>query len=118
MFGVFMALITGLVIVGGIKSIARVSGRIVPLMGGLYLLMGLVILALDISNVPHAFMEVVKGGFAPEAGLGALIGTLLTGVQRATFSNEAGLGSAAVSQSSVRTDSLLNRLCWYAGSFY
>ena len=104
-FGIFMVIISGVVIVGGIKWIANVSSAIVPFMGIAYILMGMVVLIADFANVPEAFMAVIKGAFVPEAGIGAVIGSLLTGVQRATFSNESGLGSAAISQSSVRTDS-------------
>ena len=104
-FGIFMVLISGVVIVGGIKSIANVSSKIVPFMGGIYVIMGLVVLIMDIGNVPQALAEIFKSAFVPEAGMGAILGTFLIGVQRAAFSNEAGLGSAAVSQASVRTSS-------------
>ncbi len=103
MFGLFMVVIAGVVIIGGIKSIANVSGKVVPLMAGLYILMGIVVLVLNFSAVPGALVVIIKGAFTPAAGFGAVLGTILTGVQRASFSNEAGLGSAAISQSSVRT---------------
>ena len=104
-FGIFMVIISGAVIVGGIKWIANVSSGIVPLMALIYILMGLTVLAFNFSEIPHAISIIFKGAFVPEAGFGAVVGSLLAGVQRATFSNEAGLGSAAISQSSVRTDS-------------
>lgn len=104
MFGLFMVALAGVVIIGGIKSIANVSGRIVPLMGGIYIIMGLVVVGIHIGDLPHALGVIIDGAFTPEAGLGAVLGALLTGVQRASFSNEAGLGSAAVSQASVRTN--------------
>jgi AGCS family alanine or glycine:cation symporter len=105
LFGIFMVIISGFVIIGGIKVIANVSSKIVPLMAILYIAMGLVVIALNIASVPAALMAILQGALLPEAGFGALVGSLLIGVQRATFSNEAGLGSAAVSQSCARTDS-------------
>ncbi len=104
LFGLFMVVISGVVIIGGIKSIARVSSRIVPFMAAVYIAMALVVLAFHVGDIPAALVTIFTGAFTPEAGLGALFGALLVGVQRASFSNEAGLGSAAVSQSSVRTD--------------
>lgn len=102
-FGVFMMLISAAVIVGGIKTIATVSGRIVPFMGFLYLFMGVFVLGYHLNNIPHAIVLIVTSAFSPNAAIGAILGTLLTGVQRASFSNESGLGSAAISQSAVKT---------------
>lgn len=104
LFGIGMVVLSGVVIIGGIKSIANVCARIVPFMGIVYVIMGLVVLITNITNVPHAAVEIFRGAFVPEAGFGALIGTLLLGIQRATFSNEAGLGSAAISQSPARSN--------------
>lgn len=103
LFGIFMVVLTGVVIIGGIKSIANVSSRIVPFMGVVYIIMGLVVVVMNIQALPGALVVIFTDAFTPEAGMGAVMGALLTGVQRASFSNEAGLGSAAISQSSVKT---------------
>ncbi|MCB1530220.1 MAG: alanine:cation symporter family protein [Rhodospirillales bacterium] len=105
MYGLFLAFLTGLVILGGIRSIAAVASKIVPLMGGLYLLSGLVVIGMDYERVPGAFIRIFELALTPEAGLGGVIGALLVGVQRAVFSNEAGLGSAAIPHSAAQTDS-------------
>ncbi len=104
LFGLFMVLVVGLVIIGGIKSIARVASRIVPLMGGLYLLAGLLVIAMNAAALPGALATIFHGAFSFQAGGGAFMGALLMGVQRASFSNEAGLGSAAIAHASVKTD--------------
>lgn len=103
LFGLILAVLVGLVILGGIKSIAGVTARIVPFMGGIYLLAGFVIVAMNAEQVPTALAAIVHGAFTPEAGFGGLIGVLMIGVQRATFSNEAGVGSAPIAYASVQT---------------
>ncbi|CAG0903696.1 unnamed protein product [Cyprideis torosa] len=101
-FGVFLALLVGVVIIGGLKSIAAVASRIVPFMGGVYLLAGFIVIAMNYQNVPAGFVTIFDMAFTPEAGFGALIGALLIGVQRAAFSNEAGIGSAAIVHSTAK----------------
>ncbi len=103
-FGIGLALLTGLVIIGGIKTIAAVTAKLVPVMGGIYLLAGIVVIALNFQNIPGAFGVIVREALSFEAGLGGFIGALLVGVQRAAFSNEAGLGSGAIVHASARTD--------------
>lgn len=103
-FGVLMAALVGAVIIGGLKSIASVSSKLVPIMGGIYVLAGLVVIFLHIGDLPQALITIVGSAFSLQAGLGALLGGLLIGVQRAAFSNEAGLGSAAIVQSTTNTD--------------
>lgn len=103
LFGLFMAVLVGLVIIGGIKSIARVTSKLVPFMAILYLSASLYILAVHWQDIPSAFILIVKGAFAPEAAYGGIIGVLIVGFQRAAFSNEAGIGSAAIAHSAVRT---------------
>jgi len=107
-FGLVLAAIVGLVIIGGIKSIARVTEKIVPIMGGIYILAAVVILITNFENIPAAFHAIFVGAFTPEAGYGGLIGVLMWGFQRATFSNEAGIGSAPIAYSAVRTDEPLS----------
>ncbi len=108
LFGLFLAVVVGFVIIGGIKSIARVTERVVPFMGGLYILAALVVIFAQMERIPEAFGAIVTGAFTPEAGFGGLLGVLITGFQRATFSNEAGIGSAPIAYSSVRTDEPLS----------
>jgi len=103
LFGLILAVLVGLVIIGGIKSIANVTAKIVPLMGGIYLLAGFVILFMNIEHLPMAVMAILHGAFTPEAGFGGLVGVLMMGVQRAAFSNEAGIGSAPIAYASVQT---------------
>lgn len=103
-FGFVLALMVAVVIIGGLKSIASVSSKLVPVMGGVYMLAGFVIIGLHIDNLVPALVTIVTSAFSLEAGMGALLGGLLIGVQRAAFSNEAGLGSAAIVQSTTNTD--------------
>ena len=103
-FGVGLALLTGLVILGGIESIANVASKLVPAMGGLYLVSGLIVIAMSYQAIPEAFSMMFTDAFTPAAGLGGFVGGLLAGVQRASFSNEAGLGSAAIVHSAAKTE--------------
>ncbi|MDR4516276.1 MAG: alanine:cation symporter family protein [Nitrosomonas sp.] len=104
LFGVFMALLVGLVILGGIKWIAAVASSIVPVMAITYIVAGLVVIGIHYEAIPGAIQTIFELALYPEAGIGALMGALLMGVQRATFSNEAGLGSSAIAHSAVKTD--------------
>lgn len=103
LFGLFLAFLVGIVIIGGIQSIANAASVIVPVMGGVYMLAGFVIIGMNFHNIPEGVGAIFKGALTLEAGWGGLLGGLLAGVQRATFSNEAGLGSAAIVHSVVRT---------------
>jgi alanine or glycine:cation symporter, AGCS family len=102
-FGLGMALLVAVVIIGGLRSIARVTGKLVPLMALLYFACGLFIIAVDFGNVGPAFRAIIAGAFTPEAGYGGFIGVLIQGFRRAAFSNEAGVGSAAIAHSASRT---------------
>ncbi len=104
LFGIFMALLVGLVILGGIEWIAAVAGKIVPVMAITYILAGCVVIGVHFEAIPGAIQTIFELALYPEAGIGALMGALLMGVQRATFSNEAGLGSSAIAHSAVKTD--------------
>ncbi len=104
LFGIILAIIVGIVIIGGIKSIAKVTEKIVPLMAILYVGTALVILLANFSSIPTAFLLVIKGAFVPEAIAGGIVGVLIQGLKRAAFSNEAGIGSAAIAHSAVRTN--------------
>ena len=98
-FGIFMAFITGLVIIGGIKRIAHVAEAIVPLMVIFYLLMVSWVLYVHFADIPHTFGLIVSEAFHPTAVAGGVAGAMVQGFQRAVFSNEAGLGSAGIAHS-------------------
>lgn len=104
MFGIFLGFLVGIVIIGGIKSIAAVASRIVPLMGIIYALAGLVVLIVQFEHIPHAISLIFSEALTPSAGFGGVMGALLVGVNRAAFSNEAGLGTAAIVYSAARAD--------------
>ena len=101
--GIILAVLVGIVIIGGIKRIAKITEKIVPFMAGLYILASLVIIFANISDIGFAFTLIIDGAFTPMAGLGGMVGVLIVGFQRAAFSNEAGAGSAAIAHSAVRT---------------
>jgi AGCS family alanine or glycine:cation symporter len=103
-FGVVTAILVGVVIIGGINSIAKVTGRIVPLMAGIYILGCLTVIFLNIENIGPAFNAIYEGAFSPSALKGGIIGVLIVGFQRAAFSNEAGVGSAAIAHSAAKTN--------------
>jgi AGCS family alanine or glycine:cation symporter len=102
-FGIVMAIIVGIVIIGGIKRIGKVAERIVPFMAVLYVGGALIIIILNIGFLPEAFKAIVTQAFTPAAGLGGFMGVLIQGFRRGTFSNEAGVGSAAIAHSAVKT---------------
>ena len=104
-FGVMIGLLVGVVIIGGITSIAKVTSKIVPLMAGVYVLCALAILAVNLPEVPGAFGKILTGAFAPEAVAGGFLGAFIAGIQRAAFSNEAGFGSAPIAHAAVQTKS-------------
>ena len=102
--GVIMAIIVGVIIIGGIKRIAQVTEKVVPFMAVLYLLACLYILGANFSLVDDAFSLIFREAFNPTAiGVGGIIGVLLVGFKRAAFSNEAGAGSASIAHSAVKT---------------
>lgn len=103
-FGVVLALLVGIVIIGGIKSIAKVTDKIVPFMAGLYILFSLIIIGMNITNVGDVFVQIFEGAFNSPAIKGGVIGVLIVGFQRAAFSNEAGVGSASIAHSASKTD--------------
>ncbi|PCJ22832.1 MAG: D-alanine glycine permease [Flavobacteriales bacterium] len=101
--GLIMAIIVGVVIIGGIKRIGSVTEKVVPIMAGIYVLAALIIIFMNVSLVPEAFGLIFDGAFNTNAALGGVIGVLIVGFQRAAFSNEAGVGSAAIAHSAVKT---------------
>jgi len=104
LFGLIMAVLVGLVIIGGIKSIARVTDKIVPFMVGIYVTVALIIIFFNISHTAEAFGLIIEGAFSADALKGGFIGVLIVGFQRAAFSNEAGVGSASIAHSASKTD--------------
>ena len=103
-FGVVMAFLVGAVIIGGIQSIGKVTSILVPVMCIMYVLAGLVILLMNFEKVPGAMIEIFAHAMDPTAVVGGLVGALIQGVKRAAFSNEAGIGSAPIAHSAVKTD--------------
>lgn len=102
-YGLVMAFFVGIVIIGGIRSIGAVAGRIVPFMCGAYVLAAIYILAANAIQLPGAIGLIFSSAFSWDAGLGGFVGILVVGIQRAVFSNEAGAGSAAIAHSAART---------------
>ena len=102
-FGLILAFFVGIVIIGGIKSIAKVTDKIVPAMVGIYVFSALVIIGLNITQIGDAFSQIFNGAFSPDAIYGGVIGVLILGFQRAAFSNEAGVGSSAIAHSAAKT---------------
>ncbi len=101
--GLGIAILVGITIIGGIKRIATVTEKLVPLMAIVYIVACLIVIGTHISFVGTAFSQIFQQAFNPQAGLGGLIGVLVIGFRRAAFSNEAGAGSASIAHSAVRT---------------
>ena len=103
LIGVILALAVGLVIIGGIRSIAQTTSRLVPGMALLYVISALTILAMNSDALPGALLAIWHGAFSAEGVAGGAVGALITGFRRAVFSNEAGLGSAAIAHATAKT---------------
>ena len=101
--GIIMMILVGIIIIGGIKRIASVTEKIVPFMALMYIIACLYIIFSNFSFVDDAFGMIFTQAFKPQAGLGGLLGVLITGFRRAAFSNEAGAGSASIAHSAVKT---------------
>lgn len=102
--GIVLALFVGAVIIGGIKRIARVAGKLVPFMAVIYVVSGLIVIFMNIDRVPAAFGEIFSQAFTGTAAAGGFIGMVVKGVARGVFSNEAGLGSAPIAHAAAKTD--------------
>lgn len=103
-FGLLVSIMVGVVIIGGIQKIASVTDKIVPFMCGLYVVCAIIILVANAGQVPAAFGSIMSGAFSAEAAFGGFLGVLIQGFKRAAFSNEAGVGSAAIAHSAVKTE--------------
>ncbi|MCW8988579.1 MAG: alanine:cation symporter family protein, partial [Gammaproteobacteria bacterium] len=101
-YGVVMASLVGVVIIGGIRRIAHTAEAIVPTMVILYVLACLWILISNATMIPDAFGKIITEAFTPAAGMGGLIGVLVQGFKRAAFSSEAGIGSAAIAHATAK----------------
>ncbi len=102
-FGVIMAILVGIVIIGGIKRIGQVTEKVVPFMGIMFVGASLIIIVMNITIVPEAFVQIWDGAFSEASITGGLIGVMIVGFQRAAFSNEAGVGSASIAHAAVKT---------------
>ena len=103
LFGLLMAAAIGAVIIGGIRSIARAASRIVPFMAVLYVVLAVVVIGYSAEHIPAAVRLIVSSAFASESVTGGMVGAMIIGFQRAAFSNEAGIGSASIAHSAVKT---------------
>ena len=102
-YGLLLAALVGMVIIGGIKRIGKATSKIVPLMCGIYILASIFVIVTHASLVPALLGQIVSEAFSLQAGFGGLVGVLVIGVQRAVFSNEAGVGSAAIAHAAAKT---------------
>ncbi|MAS86938.1 MAG: alanine glycine permease [Micavibrio sp.] len=109
LFGILLGCLVASVILGGIKSIAKVASKIVPIMGIMYMLAGLVVIAVNYQNIIPAFATIFTLAFTVKAGFGGLLGAIIMGVQRGAFSNEAGFGSAPIGHAAAKTDSHISQ---------
>ncbi len=101
--GLILAIAVGVVIIGGITSIAATTSRLVPGMALLYVLTALLVIGINYDEIPRAFAAIWNGAFNPQGISGGIIGVMIIGFRRAVFSNEAGLGSAAIAHATART---------------
>ncbi|MGB0768134.1 MAG: amino acid carrier protein, partial [Phycisphaeraceae bacterium] len=103
-FGLVMAVLVGVVVLGGITRIGATTARIVPFMAGIYVLACITIILFHIGDVPALLAEVMTQAFNADAAFGGLIGAMMTGFKRAAFSSESGLGSSAIAHAAAKTD--------------
>ncbi|MBO8192192.1 alanine:cation symporter family protein [Streptomyces oryzae] len=102
-FGLVVAVVVGIVLLGGIRSIANVTSRLVPAMAAIYIAACLIVIVVNAGAIPDAIGSIFEGAFNPEGVAGGILGALIIGFKRAAFSNEAGLGSAPIAHSAVKT---------------
>ena len=104
LYGILLAILVGTVIIGGIKRIGQTTEKIVPLMVVLYVGASLFVIITNIDKLPLVLTSIVNQAFSPDAAYGGFIGALVTGIKRAVFSNEGGVGSASIAHSAAKTD--------------
>ena len=103
-YALFLILLVGAVIIGGIKRISQVSSRVVPLMFVIYMIMSFIVLITHYDRIPQVFVLIFQEAFNMSAGLGGFFGVLVTGLQRAAFSSEVGLGSAPIAHAVAKVE--------------
>ena len=103
LFGIMIGVLVAAVIIGGLQSIARVTSRLVPFMAVAYVILAFAVIGINIEKLPWAISAIFTEAFAPKAIAGGMLGAMVLGFKRAVFSNEAGIGSAAIAHSAVRT---------------
>lgn len=104
LFGLIMAVITGIVIIGGIRTIAKVTSKLVPAMCLVYIVSALIVLAVNFTAIPQAIGLIVSEAFNPRPAItGGILAAIIWGMRRATFSNEAGIGSAPIAHAAAKT---------------
>lgn len=101
--GAVLAILVGMVIIGGIRGIAKVNDKLFPLMAGIYILSALTVIIINYQHLGDTSRLIWNGAFTPDSIKGGVIGVMLIGFRRAAFSNEAGIGSAAIAHSTVKT---------------
>ena len=102
--GLILAGVVFAVIIGGIKSIARVTEKVVPFMAVFYCLFAIIVILMNVDSLPQAIANIFTGAFTGEGVAGGALGAMIIGFQRAVFSNEAGIGSASIAHAAVKTD--------------
>lgn len=102
--GLLVAVLTGVVIIGGIKGIAKVNDKLFPVMALIYIVSALIVIGVNYQHIDDAVGAIFSGAFTPSGIQGGIIGVMIIGFRRAAFSNEAGIGSAAIAHSSVKTE--------------
>lgn len=106
--GIIICVVVGLILIGGIKRIGKVSEKLVPIMAVIYILLGVGLIFIRIDRVPAVFGSIIKGAFQPAAFTGGIVGSLFVsmqkGVSRGIFSNEAGLGTGSIAHACADTD--------------
>ena len=112
-FGIFIAALVAMVLLGGIKRIGQVSEKLLPFMAVLYVILALGVIILNIQRVPGVFAQIVSGAFTPRAATGGIIGSMFLsmkkGVSRGIFSNEAGLGTGSIAHACADTDNAVHQ---------
>lgn len=104
LFGIILAILVGIVIIGGIKKIANVADKLVPFMVVIYIIASLSVIIIFYKNIPHALYEIFHGAFTASGIAGGVMGSMIQGFKRASFSNEAGIGSASIAHSTAKTN--------------
>ncbi|MDH7444498.1 alanine/glycine:cation symporter family protein [Aquimarina sp. 2201CG14-23] len=103
LFGLIMAIFVAIVIIGGIKKIAKVTDKIVPSMVVVYVVAVITVITINYKIIPEAILAIVDGAFSAEGISGGIVGVMIQGFRRAAFSNEAGIGSASIAHAAVKT---------------